>query len=160
MKTTQSIFIFAALFSSGCAEYDTLSGSWGGDLSCGNRPYAVQMSIQHVGREHFVYTGKMLMSYEAELTNFETFQANFLYSFDVVQPLAAGGQDVLFEMTWDDIGCQSIYGNGEIEAGGCADHGINTDELYNSVGDIWMRFNGVGRLQVNDEHCVGDIFRQ
>ena len=63
-------------------------------------------------------------------------------------------------MTWDDIGCQSIYGNGDVESGGCVEHGINMDELNNAVGDVWMRFNGVGRLQVNDEHCVGDIFRE
>ena len=62
-------------------------------------------------------------------------------------------------MVWDDIGCQSIFGNGEVESGGCAEQGINTDELENPVGDVSMRFNGVNRLQVNDDHCVGDIFR-
>ena len=99
------------------------------------------------------------MSYEAEVTNFQVFQANFLYSFDVVQPQGAGGQDVLFEMTWDDIGCQTIFGNGETESGGCSEHGINTEEIDQSVGDVWMRFNGKHTLEVNDDHCVGYLDR-
>ena len=162
MKFSQ-LFSIAILFptiGSGCytMEKDNLAGTWTGEFQCSDRDYTVQMLIKE-SNERYVYDGQVLMQYEESISSFETFQAEFLYSFSLVQPLAAGAQDLIFEMTWDDIGCATIYGNGNNESGGCSNHGIDTSDLKNNVGDVEMRFNGKSRLVIDDDYCIGALYK-
>ena len=162
MKIPKLLYIttFLPIFS-GCvgSEKDNLAGDWIGEFQCSDRDYTVEMRIKESG-ERYVYKGQVIMQYEELVSSFETFQAQFLYSFSLVQPLAAGAQDLIFEMTWDDIGCSTIYGNGDVEGGGCATHGIDTNDLHTEVGDIEMRFNGISRLVIDDDYCVGALYRE
>ena len=113
-----------------------------------------------MGNVRYVYNGQVIMQYEEAISSYETFQAQFLYSFSVVQPMAAGAQDLIFEMTWDDIGCATILGNGDSNAGGCSNHGIDTSDLNKDVGDVEMRGSmEFSRLVIDDDYCVGALYK-
>jgi hypothetical protein len=163
MKISRLLYtmIFLPALSTGCytSEKDNLAGNWNGEFQCSDRDYTVQMLIKE-NTERYVYKGQVIMQYEELISSYETFQAQFLYSFSLVQPIAAGAQDLIFEMTWDDIGCATVLGNGDSEPGGCSNHGINTNDLKTNVGDVEMRFNGISRLVIDDDYCVGALYKE
>ena len=155
-----STIVFIPVFASGCytTEKDNLANHWEGEFQCSDRDYTVTMLIKE-SNDRYVYNGQVIMQYEEAISSYETFQAQFLYSFSLVQPMAAGAQDLIFEMTWDDIGCATILGNGDSNAGGCSNHGIDTSDLNTDVGDVEMRFNGISRLVIDDDYCVGALYK-
>ena len=163
MKISNLLYtlLFLPTLGSGCltTDKDNLGGTWNGEFQCSDRDYTVQMLVKE-SNERYVYKGQVIMQYEEVISSFETFQAQFLYSFSLVQPVAAGAQDLIFEMTWDDIGCATVLGNGDSEAGGCSNHGIDTNDLNTDVGDVEMRFNGISRLVIDDDYCVGALYKE
>jgi hypothetical protein len=144
------------LLLAGCTEFDHLDGQWGGDMVCGGRDFTSEMQVSQTSS--FEYAGEMLLKYTEEESD-GNFYANFLYSFTVVQPLAAGAQDLLFNMKWADLGCKTVSENGEETLGGCQAHGIDTTDLESRIGDVPMRFDGRNRLSLDDGNCTGILRR-
>ena len=143
-------------FLTACTEFDELDGVWSGDMVCGGRDFASEMQIAETSS--FEYAGEMLLKYSQEETD-GVFYANFLYAFTVVQPLAAGAQNLLFNMQWTDLGCKTVLEDGEEELGGCQAHGIDTTDLDSRIGDVPMRFDGRNRLSLDDGNCTGILRR-
>ena len=140
----------------GCAERDTLAGSWDGEWKCDSQEFDVEAVISEV--ETYEYTGEMLFRYSKSVTD-GTFYANLLYSFEVTQLLVAGNQDLFFDMEWSDLGCKTIFDDGTEEKGGCVANGLNTDDYESDIGDVPIRFDGVDRLIIDDDNCQGILYR-
>ena len=141
----------------GCAERDTLAGNWEGEWTCASKDFNVEAVISEL--ETYVYEGEILFRYSKPVDD-GTFYANILYSFEVTQLLAAGNQDLFFDMSWTDLGCKTIFDDGTEQKGGCVANGLNTDDYQSDIGDVPIRFDGVERLIIDDGNCQGILYRE
>ena len=156
-------FLGVGLIGFGCTG-SNLSGSWDGSVVCGDeQDYTIEAAI-NPSDESFVYKGGMLFQYIETLfiSGDEVgFTVNFLYDFTVTQPIREGAQDVYFNVTWNEVGCELDYPESEDERGTdvCEQQGIDLSVLGEDIGDVVMRFDGSNRLTMDDNFCEGYIER-
>ena len=147
-----------------CSPSTDLSGSYVGSAVCGDEEeYNVELAL-NATKDDFIYSGGMLFQYTEVLfiTGDEVdFTANFLYDVVATQPVRSGAQDVYFEVTWEDVGCERDYPEAEDERGVdvCEQEGIDLSILGDAVGDVIWRFDGGNRLSIADESCEGFVER-
>ena len=162
MRFVLALILFPLLVV-GCSPVSDLSGSYAGEVECGEDVYDVELAL-NVTENNFVYSGGLLFQYtetlfmsgdEVELT------ANFLYDIQATQPVRAGAQDIYFNVTWEDIGCERAYPdeNNEIGRDVCEQEGIDLSILGDEVGDVIWRFDGGKRLSIDDDSCEGSVER-
>ena len=150
------MFLFSII--AACAERDTLVGSWSGDVSCKEQDFVLDIALSEV--RPFEYDGQFLFRYSHLVSN-GTFYANLLYDVQAIQPSRAGAQEIPFyNVIWSELGCKTEFDDGTEQAGGCQSNGLDTADLEEDIGDVYMDFNGIDRLVIDDGNCQGAIYRE
>lgn len=150
------MFLFSIF--SACSERDTLAGSWAGDVSCKDQDFVLDIALNEV--RPFEYDGQFLFRYSRSVSN-GIFYANLLYDVQAIQPAKAGAQEIPFyNVIWSELGCKTEFDDGTEQAGGCQSNGLDTADLEEDIGDVYMDFNGIDRLVIDDGNCQGAIYRE
>ena len=160
-----ALYCLALLPVLACTPSSDLSGSYVGSAVCGeeDEEYNIELAL-NATKDDFVYSGGMLFQYEEVLfiSGDEVgFTANFLYDLTATQPVRTGAQDVYFDVTWEEVGCERDYPEAEDERGVdvCEQEGIDLSILGDAVGSVIWRFDGNKRLSIDDESCEGYVER-
>ena len=149
------LLIFSILI--GCAERDTLSGTWTGDISCKEQDFELDILLAEV--RSYEYDGQLLFRYEHDVADGK-FYANILYDVQAIQSSQSGAQDVtFFNVVWSELGCKTVYDDGSELAGGCQRNGLDTSDFEEDIGDLRLNFYGIDRLVIDDGNCQGAIYR-
>ena len=148
-----------------CSPSSDLSGSYIGSAVCGEEDdeYNIELALNATETD-FVYSGGLLFQYTEVLFvsgDEVDFTANFLYDISATQPVRAGAQDIYFDVTWEEVGCERDYPEAEDERGVdvCEQEGIDLSILGDAVGSVIWRFDGNKRLSISDESCEGFVER-
>ncbi|MEC8379022.1 MAG: hypothetical protein VXZ96_01795 [Myxococcota bacterium] len=161
----QALFFFAVLPFWACTPSSDLSGSYIGSAVCGEEEeeYNIELAL-NATESSFVYSGGLLFQYTEVLFisgDEVDFTANFLYDISATQPVRNGAQDIYFDVTWEEVGCERDYPEAEDERGidVCEEEGIDLSILGDTVGSVIWRYDGNKRLSIEDESCQGFVER-
>ena len=160
-----ALYCLALLPVLACTPSSDLSGSYVGSAVCGDEDeeYNIELAL-NATQDDFIYSGGMLFQYKEVLFisgDEVDFTVNFLYDLTATQPVRTGAQDVYFDVTWEEVGCERDYPESEDERGVdiCEQEGIDLSILGDSVGSVIWRFDGNKRLSIDDESCEGYVER-